>query len=247
MERQKHFLIILLLIISLFSVKASPRSDIYKAFISNDLNLWKNVLDDMHQQKNKSNDFKLELLNYAYGYIGWCIAKKNYTLAKQYLEMGDVNLLALEKLAYKPSWTNSYKSAFYGFRIGLSMIKAPILGPKSVACANLAMKQDVKNPYGFIQYANIQYYMPPVFGGSKSEALNYYLMAQKIMEGDPVQIKENWNYLNLLTMIAQTYTQLNDFQSAKAYFVKILNIEPNFLWVKNKLYPNCLKKINQNT
>ncbi|MBP6577255.1 MAG: tetratricopeptide repeat protein, partial [Chryseobacterium sp.] len=185
----------------------------------------------------------LELINYQYGYIGWCIGNKKNNVAEQYIQLGESNIAVLEKSGYKPSWINSYKSAFYGYKIGLNKLKAPFIGPKSVECAELSMKQDAENPYGFIQFANSQYYMPAVFGGSKSEALKYYMKAEKIMEKNQNQIKEDWNYLSLLSMIAIAYTELNDYKNAKEYYNKILNIEPNFLWVKNELYPKLLKKM----
>ncbi len=243
MERQKHSIMLLIMLFSFSLVKASHKTDVYKAYISNDMNLWKRVIDEMNQQKTKSNDFRLELINYQYGYIGWCIGNKKNDVAEQYIQLGESNIAVLEKSGYKPSWINSYKSAFYGYKIGLNKLKAPFIGPKSVECAELSMKQDAENPYGFIQFANSQYYMPAVFGGSKSEALKYYMKAEKIMEKNQNQIKEDWNYLSLLSMIAIAYTELNDYKNAKEYYNKILNIEPNFLWVKNELYPKLLKKM----
>lgn len=163
-------------------------------------------------------------------------------MAQQYIQLGDANIAVLEKSGHIPSLVNSYKSAFYGYKIGLNVLKAPFIGPKSVDCAKLAMKQDDKNPYGFIQYANAQYYMPAAFGGSKQEALKYYIKAEKLMELNQNQIKEDWNYLGILIMIAKAYTDLKDYEHAKAYYTKILNIEPNFLWVKTKLLPELSKK-----
>ncbi len=242
MERQKYFIVLLLLIFSFTFVKASNKSDIYKAYIANDMNQWKKVMDEMNQQKVKSNDFRLELLNYQYGYIAWCIDNKKKEWAKLYIQLGEANIAVLEKSGHIPSVVNSYKSAFYGYKIGLNVLKAPFIGPKSVDCAKLAIKQDDKNPYGYIQYANAQYYMPSAFGGSKQAALKYYSKAEKLMELNQNQIKEDWNYLGVLTMIAKAYTDLKDYEHAKAYCVKILNIEPDFLWVKNKLFPELLKK-----
>ncbi len=243
MERQKYFVVFLFMFFSFSITGASYKSDVYRAYTGNDMTLWKKVIDEMNLQKVKSDKFRLELLNYQYGYIAWCIGSKKSDLAEPYIKLGETNILVLEKSGYKPSWVNAYKSAFYGYKIGLNIFKAPFIGPKSVDCAKLAMKQDDKNPYGYIQYANSQYYMPAAFGGSKSEALKYYLKAEKLMENNKDQIKEDWNYLSLLSMVAQAYTELNDYRSAKVYYLKILSIEPNFLWVKNELYPELLKKI----
>ena len=241
MERKKYLRLIIFIIFCNINIYASNKTEIYKAYISNDMNLWKKTIDQMNQQKIKSNEFRLELLNYQYGFIAWCIGNKKKETAEAYIELGDANLQVLEKSNAYASYVNAYKAAFYGYKIGLNTLKAPFIGPKSIDCAKLAMTQDNNNPYGYIQYANAQFYMPAVFGGSKKLALEYYLKARNLMERNPKETNENWNYLSLLTMIAKSYTELEDFKQAKTYYEKILKIEPNFLWVKNKLYPELLK------
>lgn len=243
MERKKYLTLFILFLFGLMSINASNKTEIYKAFISNDMSLWKKTIDEMHQQKSKTNDFRLELLNYQYGYIAWCIGNKKSELAEFYIDLGEKNIHLLEKTAAYNSLVNSYKSAFFGYRIGLNKLKAPFIGPKSVECAKLAIKLDAKNPYGYIQYANSQFYMPPVFGGSKKIALDYFTKARILMERNQSKIIQDWNYLSLLTMIAKSYSELKDFNNAKLYCEKILKVEPDFLWVKNELYPELLKKI----
>ncbi len=243
MERKKYLTLTILLLVGFLSINASNKTEIYKAYIGNDMNLWKKTIDEMEQQKSKINEFRLELLNYQYGYIAWCIGNKKSETAESYIELGEKNIQVLEKTNGYGSLVNSYKSAFNGYKIGLNILKAPFIGPKSVECAKLAMKQDTNNPYGYIQYANSQFYMPAVFGGSKKLALDYYLKAKNLMERNPKGVIEDWNYLSLLSMIAKTHTELNDFKQAKIYYEKILKIEPDFLWVKNELYPELLKNI----
>ncbi len=242
MERQKYLIMFTLLLCVSIIINASNKTKIYQAYISNDMGLWKRTIDEMNQQKLKTSEFRLELLNYQYGYIAWCIGNKKKDIAETYIELGEKNIQLLEKTNAHTSIINSYKSAFYGYRIGLNKLKAPFIGPKSVECAKLAMTQDAKNPYGYIQYANSQYYMPPVFGGSKGIALEYYIKAKHLMEKNQQNIIDDWNYLSLLSMIAKAYTELKDFNQSKLYYEKILKIEPNFLWVKNELYPDLLKK-----
>jgi tetratricopeptide (TPR) repeat protein len=243
MERKKYLTLTILLLFGFLSIYASNKTEIYKAYISNDMNRWKKTIDEMDQQKSKSNDFRLELLNYQYGYIAWCIGNKKNEIAETYIALGEKNIQVLEKTNGYASLVSSYKSAFYGYKIGLNKLKAPFIGPKSVDCAKLALKQDSSNPYGYIQYANSQFYMPAVFGGSKKIALDYYTKAKNLMEKNNTEIVQDWNYLSLLSMIAKTYTELKDFKQAKTYYEKILKIEPDFLWVKNELYPDLLKKI----
>ena len=243
MERSKYFIIFIMLL-CVIKLQATYKTEVYNAYISNNMAKWKTVIDIMNIEKNKSNDFLSELINYQYGYIAWCIGNNKDEIAEIYLNLAERNLSILEKSAYKLYLVNSYKSAFYGFRIGLNIFKAPFIGPKSVDCAKLAIKLNINDPYGYIQYGNSQYYMPAAFGGSKIVALDYYKKAESLMELNTQQIKDDWNYLSQLTIIAKVYSDLQNYKMAKIYYEKILKLEPNFLWVKNELYPELLKKIN---
>jgi tetratricopeptide (TPR) repeat protein len=245
MERQEYKIIIIFLFCLSTNIKASYKSDIYAAFVNNNMPGWKNTINRMESLKNDNNDFLLELVNYQYGYIAWCIGNNKNDEAREYLELADNNISILSKDSKNLSIVNSYKAAFYGFRIGLNKLMAPFFGLKSINCAKLAMDLDKENPFGYIQYGNIEFYMPNVFGGSKKEALTYYLRALEIMEKNEDNIVENWNYLSLLIVIAQSYSYLDDFPSSISYLEKILKIEPGFGYVKNELYPDVLQKMKE--
>jgi tetratricopeptide (TPR) repeat protein len=127
----------------------------------------------------------------------------------------------------------------------MSVIKAPFLGPRSVASAKKAVALDQGNPLGHIQFGNCYNYMPSFYGGSKTVALESYRKAEKLMEQDKGQTTGDWNYLNLLSLIGQTYEETGKFDEAKYYYDKILNVEPAFDWVKNGLLPGLAKKMKK--
>jgi hypothetical protein len=245
MERPKYKIMLFILIFFSLNLRASYRSEVYAAYINNNMGSWKSVIDKMEAIPAKTNDLLLELVNYQYGYIAWCIGTSNKGEAKKYLDMAEYNISILSRDTKNLSMVNSYKAAFYGYRIGLNRLLAPFIGLKSVDCAKLAIKLDVANPFGYIQYGNIQFYMPSMFGGSKKEAVTYYLKAQELMEQNLNDLDQNWNYLSLLIVIAQSYSYLNDFTSSILYLEKILNLEPGFGWVKNELYPQVLNKMTK--
>jgi tetratricopeptide (TPR) repeat protein len=153
------------------------------------------------------------------------------------------NLGLLEKTRTDVSTISAYKSAFYGYEIGLNIIKAPILGPKSLKYSKLAMEQNPQNPMGYIQYGNSQFYMPAIFGGSKKEAVEHFIKALELMEKETTRIEKDWNYLSLLTLIGQSFTEMKEYKNAKKYFEKALAIEPNFLFVKLELLPDLLENM----
>jgi tetratricopeptide (TPR) repeat protein len=243
MERAKHRLIILLFLFISAELEASFRSEIYYAYINNKMELWKNVIDRMDAVQNKSNSMLLELVNYQYGYIGYCIGYNKKSEAKKYLDLATANIEFLEKKKYELSTLNSYKSAFYSYRLSLNMILAPVLGIKCIESAKSAVELDKENYFAYVQQGNIKFYTPSSFGGSKKEALEYFLIAEALIRKDPDNIKENWNYLSLLVIIGQSYYYLNDYISAKKVYDNILRLEPDFLYVKNELYPKLNVKI----
>lgn len=241
MERKKNILILFVILLSI-TLHASNKDEIYKAYINGNMNLWKTVVDKMEKENAKSNAFKLELVNYQYGYIGWCIGQGKNDAARIYLNLANNHISTLEESSYDLSSVFAYKSAFVGFEIGLNKIKAPFIGPRSISHAEMSIQLNNANPLGFVQKGNIEYYMPSVFGGSKQMAIFYYLAALKLMEKNATMMDHNWNYLDLLTKLIVAYAEKEDYKSAKYYCEKTLKKEPNFLWVKLGLYPIILKK-----
>jgi tetratricopeptide (TPR) repeat protein len=246
MERAKHRVIVfLVMIMCCGELTASYKSEIYYAYISNKMELWKSVIDHMDTVPDKSNEFILELVNYQYGYIGYCLGYDKKSEARKYLDLAQKNIDILEERAYELSIINAYKSAFCAFKMGLNIFSVPINGFKSIEYAKSAIEKDKENYFGYIQYGNTKFYMPSSFGGSKKEGIGYYLKAREILEKDLSNTKENWNYLSLLIVIGQSYYYLNDYASAKNVYDKILILEPNFIYVKDELYPKLLKKMKR--
>jgi tetratricopeptide (TPR) repeat protein len=240
MERAKYILIILLL--SSFTVADPHGGDILKMFLSGDMVAWKKKIDQMEQQPAKSKETIFALLDYQYGYIGYCIGAKKQDEARKYMKLAWGHLETLQKGNYKPSWIHAYQSALYGYEIGLNKLKAPVLGPKCVESAKKAIALDTNNPFGYTQYGNTQLYMPAMFGGSALKAIQSFARAEKIYDRNHTASKQDWNYLNLLVTIAMAYETLGYQSLAIRYYQKILKIAPDFLWVKNDLYPKALKK-----
>lgn len=242
----KKITLIFIFLISIFTSAASNKRAIYESFRDGDMVRWKKTIDLMEKQKDKSDKFLLELLDFQYGYIAYCLGNNDMDQAKKYYEKGKKIIKILDDKKYSPSMLNAYKAAFYGYAIGFHTYQAPIVGPKSIYCAREAMKLDSNNPFGFILFGHIRYYMPVIFGGSKKEAIEYYTKAAKMMEADTVKYKDDWNYLGILVTIAEAYIEIGDNEKVKYYYDKILSFEPELVWVKNELYPKFLKIIKEN-
>lgn len=244
MERKKYILITIFIMLSCI-IQGQNNKSIYKAYASGNMNRWKYVVDSLDIIQQKTDKELLDLINYQYGYIAWCIGNKKEKEATNYLKKATNYLKKLENKKYNISMIYAYKSAFIGFEIGLSQYKAPFIGPKSLEYAKKSISTDALNVLGYIQLGNIAYYTPSTLGGSKSEALKNYYKAFNLMESNNEYKINNWNYLNLLATLISTYIDLNQYKEAQKYCKKALTIEPNFDWVKTNLYPKVLKNIKK--
>lgn len=236
----KLFMLLVFSIVSLYSYSSEEKKTIYNSYISDNMAVWKKTIDNMHFETKKDNQRELALLNYEYGYIGWCIGNKRFKDAKQYINRSQARMSKLKKVKANIPIIHAYQSAYYGFEIGLNKLKAPFVGPKSIEEAEKSISLDKDNYFGYIQMGNIEYYMPSAFGGSKQKALQYYLKAKLIM--DKIKPENDWTYINLIAIIGMTYQELNNPKKAEEYYKLALNISPDFKWVKNELYPQFLKK-----
>ncbi|MBW6536922.1 MAG: tetratricopeptide repeat protein [Mariniphaga sp.] len=264
MERPKYQLILIFLLLSLSSlgrgVLAKPslwdnsafplqtsaentqsifKQQVYQAYISGKMEGWKTAIGIMEKQKKNDPDFLLKLINYQYGYVAWCLGNDKKNDAKHYLSLLEKNLERLKNTAGETAEFHAYTAAAYGFKIGLSTWRAPFFGPKSMEHAEIALAKNNQSFQGNMEMGNIWNHMPSIFGRSDEKALSYYSKALEIMESKSEEIKRhNWIYLNLLTLVGQMQKEMGNTDSARKYFEQALQIEPNFIWVKEELLPS---------
>ncbi len=244
MERKKYRLIIFLIS---FSTVAFAQNDyknrIYEAFILDDMNEWKTTIDEMENYSSQDMDFLPELINYEYGYIGWCLGNDKKKQAKHYLELMEKNLEIFKENNGTTALYHAYMAAAIGFKIGLSNWRAPFLGPKSMNHAEQAMENDSLNFQANTEMGNIWNHMPAVFGGSGEKALKYYRKAIAIFEKSSDELAhKKWLYLNTIAVSGQLEFEQKNYNEALQLYEKALNIEPRFKWVKNELLP-ALNKV----
>lgn len=224
---------------------AEINKTIYNNYIGNNIIEWKpviNELQDIYLQKKEKDALYLATLT-IYGYAGYCIGNEMFDEVESYLELGENNIETM--LVINSKWPEAwaFKAAFYGFRIGLSPYKAMYYGPISLDVIEQARNVSLLSSQVLLESANIKYYTPSIFGGSKQEALIYYKKSLKLMEANE-ETNNNWLYLSTLTQLALVYQKLGDLENAESVFLRLLKMEPEYLWVKNELYPQFLKLKN---
>jgi tetratricopeptide (TPR) repeat protein len=240
----KHLTAIFLLLLIVAAAKAEDfKAEIYKAYISGDMNKWEQVLGNMEIVYKSNPDYKLleNIVEVQYGLIGYLIGQDEDKKAEKIMEVAEKNLDVLMNRNNKIARYWAYKSAFTGFKIGISPYKAPFLGPRSFAYINEALALDENNPYVLMEYANGKYYAPAFAGGDKPLALKSFQKALRILEQDSLNLKNSWYYLMAKTNYGTALLKKGDKTDAIRIFDEILAFEPHYTWVAEELKPKALK------
>lgn len=212
---------------------------IYQCYINNQMDKWKQVIHEMEMSLLPHNSVQslYDITFTIYGYVGYCIGIDDKKDAVKYIAKAESYIETM--LKEKPVWPEvlALKSAFYGFKIGVAPLKAMYYGPKSFEYLNKAYDISANTWQVLLEKGNVEYYIPPVFGGSKKEAIRFYSQAIALMEKKQ-EHTGNWVYLSTLTMLAHAYELVGDIDKAFEVYKKTLKIEPDYLWVKNELLPD---------
>lgn len=216
----------------------------YEAYVSNQMDIWKIEMDRMEQEYQAGNNMEMifDLTIAQYGYIAYCMAMDQKKKATDYVEKAKHN--AERMLDHDPEWARAHatRGAIYGFEAGQAPYKAIVLGPKAIREVNMAMVLDPANPYIWMEKGNMDLYKPKIFGGNKHEAIKFYLKAIELYEEDPKLTEKNWLYLNTLVGLASAYAKTDRIKRADQTYLKILKVEPDYIWIRDDVYPKFRKK-----
>jgi len=229
MERQKHLRLLIftagfLFIFPVLNAQTEKEEGIYEAYISGNMAQWGVEIERFEGQKPETSREMLQRVEILYGYTAWLIAHQKEKEAKTTIQKAE-DLLEI-MLGRFPEHATAH---------------AVFLGMKSHRSLEKALTLDPENVQGLIEKGNMYHYLPGILGGDKEKAASFYLQAIQNMEDENLT-KNNWLYLNQLVVLAQIQNELGKTAEAGDTYRKILKTEPNFLWVKDELYPEFLEQ-----
>ncbi len=241
---KKTIFILFCWLVSALAISQTTAQKILHCYVYQDIVGWKAVIDSLEALPTLSAAQRLEVLNYEYGYVAWRLSDdyKDKKQAEVYLEKAYQHLHALPQTSANKALIAAYEGAFVGFQIGISPYKAPFIGLKSVSYVKEAVLADDANYFAHIQYGNVFYYMPAAFGGSRKEAIEHYVKAKKLMLLQGVH-QNNWLYINLLLTLADAYKKQQNWPQVKACYDEVLQLQPHYPYVQDKLYPTLKKNM----
>ena len=234
---------VLLIMLPLLVQGQDYTARIYRAYVNSRMDHWKEVMDEMENRYRNSRDHALlyQLTEAQYGYIGYLIGEGDKRDAKELLEKAEENVEILLGSDRNNPKIYSLQGAFYGFRVGLEPIKAPIYGRKSADANEMAIDLGPDEPRAWLEKANIEFYKPAIFGGSKQRAVPLYEKAVRLFEVTPGHTKNSWIYLNALVALGTAYEETGAISQADRVYRKVLELEPSFVWIRDEVYPEFKK------
>lgn len=220
-------------------------STIYRGYISGDMEMYKKGMAELHEAYVKTAQpcLLFTLTEARYGYIGYMLGKNKKDEARSLIDSLETDIGRLAVLPEYKAETEAFRVALLGFRMGLNPAKAVTLGPKTLKQLDKAIATGSNSPSVWIEKANSESYMPAFAGGSKEKAAESFREALRLYEADPALSAYNWRYLNTIVLLGQTLEKLDDYKGARQAYLKALDREPDFRWVRDELLPAVEKKL----
>lgn len=237
------FLFLLFFTTKITSAQSKTDSLLFRTFIQERMDLWGDIIQGYEKVNTvTTEEEKLQLINYYYGYIGYLLGDDKKKEAEKYLKNGENILENILENNPSSAAAYAYRSAFSGWRISLKHSLAPILGPRFLYCNSHAYELDSLNIQAITDRANFYFYAPELFGGNAKRAVYLYQKAISLMEMYGKN-QQNWQYFNTKVLLAKANDKAGNSSKALLIYREMLSVEPDFLMVKNKLLPSLTKKI----
>ncbi len=241
MKTYSKFLILpMMLLLLAMGIPQELKQMNYLAYLNSDKSAWKkNVAFAMKlYQDQRSADTEFQLAFTEYGLLNVSMVDMDKKLFDSYVDECESRL---EKLAAGKKYGADAKallSGLYGFKIAHSPLKAMVLGRKSSALLEQAMKQKPESPIVLKMYASNQYFTPEMWGGDKELALKAFEKSTLKLLG--TDLEKSWIHLDNLAWTGILQREMGDQIKAKATWEKALKIEPEFYWVSKSLLPSLI-------
>ena len=236
--------VILLALFSFTPLQAEtvePSEMIYIAYTRGKIELWTEAIAKLEEnyRRTGSIDILYELTLARYGYIGYSLGVDNRTEARKHISLAEESIKKLEASPLYTSSAYALQAALYAYRISMAPWRAVFWGQRSMNLIDKAIETDPGNPSAWIEHGNAMFYAPTALGGSKEKAVDSYSLAIRLLEAN---MKENhrWLYLNTLVGLAKSYQETGNRAMARVTYLRALDFEPGFRWVKDELLPELM-------
>ena len=154
----------------------------YETYAKGDISGWENEFRKLEKENPQNFSVLSDALIARYGFVGYLIGIKENGKARILLDETEKILEKLLRQNPGNARLLGVKAGLTGLRIGLSPMRAPFLGQRNADAYEEAIKNNPKEPMGWIEKGNSLFHRPAMFGGDKKEAEASFLKALEISE-----------------------------------------------------------------
>lgn len=192
------------------------------------------------QQLNETElDHQIQLLFVATGYF---LGQNNEQQAKETL----IKLEDLQEFRKKQSPADAKfharNAGILGYKMALSPWKAPVLGPQNYYTLKDGARLDSLDPILLQEQANAKFWAPELLGGDLQQAIRLYQLAMQIWQEENHCLHCNWRYLYNIAQLGVALKKNGQTADARQLWLKALEIQPNYAWVRDELLPGLKEK-----
>ncbi len=207
MERSKNIgIAILLFFIFVAGFQASGQDSgcfFREGYAVGNIENWEPEIRKIEARHTGNYEKLMEGLLARYGFMGYLIGSKQTSRARKFLDETESLLNSYRKQHPNDARLMAVSAAMVGFRIGLSPLRAPFLGPRNVEAWETALKANPNEPLAHLEKGNSLFYRPAAFGGNKTEAELAFRRALQLLDRDTC----NWVY---------SFVQVRLYEACKA-------------------------------
>ena len=211
------------------------QKQIYHAFISGDIERWEATIHQLAKEAPyPAMNYDLAVLSY--GVIGLCLGAENTELAKKHLIKAEEHLKVYMKNHPNSAQGHALQSGILGYKIAFSPMSGMWNGARSNKSLAKAMELDDTQPKVWYLKGISLYHTPSTFGGDQKASIEHFAKAVSLYYEHKCT-DQNWEYLEAFTWLGKAYAATGQPEMAKHVFEEILEIAPNYGWVKYALLP----------
>jgi tetratricopeptide (TPR) repeat protein len=178
---------------------------------------------------------------YAIAYAGWRMATlPDVPRSEQDNLLDDAagRLEAILKTSSQDAEALALVGAIYGQQAGRSMMRAVVLGPRSMGALERAAEVEAANPRVLLLHGINILHTPSAFGGSRDTAASLLRRSlDEFSRESRTKAWPNWGRFDAHAWLGQVLRRKGDMDGARAEYQKALAIAPDSPWLRRVLLP----------
>ena len=183
------------------------------------------------------------LVRYTAAYVNWRLAvvpdgapddDGRDALLDDAVELLDENLAANDNDAE----SHALLASVYGLQISRSPLRGALLGIRAARASARAMELQPQNPRVLLLDGVGKLNTPRMFGGGEDRAESLLHRAVAAFTTEPSDRPwPRWGRVDAYAWLGQVMARRGDTDAARQYYLRALEIEPAFAWVRDVLLP----------